>query len=183
MDPVHLLIDQATADDAERLAELAAVTFPLACPASSRPEDIKHHITTELSPARFRLYLADPGKKLLCLRDGDRLIAYSMIIEGDPTDAGVLASLSTFPTMELSKFYVHPDHHGRGQAALLMQATLETAAGKRAAAVWLGTNDENHRAVRFYEKHGFIKVGVKTFRLGAGVENDFILELTLPERS
>ncbi|MHA7154790.1 GNAT family N-acetyltransferase [Arthrobacter sp. TMN-50] len=183
MDPVNLHTDQATADDAERLAGLAAVTFPLACPASSRPEDIEHHIATELSPTRFLEHLADPGKTLLCLRDGDRLAAYSMLIEGDPADAGVRSSLSMFPTIELSKFYVHPDHHGRGQAATLMQATLEVAAEKGAAAVWLGTNDENHRAVRFYEKHGFTRVGVKTFRLGAGVENDFILELELSERS
>ncbi|WP_026551736.1 GNAT family N-acetyltransferase [Arthrobacter sp. H20] len=183
MDPVNLLIDQATADDVERLAELAAITFPLACPASSRPEDIEHHIATELSPVRFRQHLADPGKTLLCLSDGNRLIAYSMLIDGEPADGGVRSSLSTFPTIELSKFYVHPDHHGRGQATLLMQATLETAAQKGVSAVWLGTNDENHRAVRFYEKHGFTKVGVKTFRLGAGVENDFILELTFPERS
>ncbi|MHA7142489.1 GNAT family N-acetyltransferase [Arthrobacter sp. Sr33] len=180
MNPVKLLIDRATADDADRLTELAAVTFPLACPASSRPEDIQHHIATELSSARFLEHLADPGKTLLCLREKDRLDAYSMLIAGDPTDAGVRSSLSTFPTIELSKFYVHPDHHGRGQASALMQATLETASQAGARGVWLGTNDENHRAVRFYEKHGFTKVGVKTFRLGAGVENDFILELVLP---
>ena len=180
MGPVNLLIDRPTPDDADRLAELAAVTFPLACPASSRPEDIEHYIANQLSPERFLQHLADPAKTLLCQRDGGRLTAYSMLIHGDPADAGVRSALSTFPTIELSKFYVHPDHHGRGQASQLMQETLETAAATGVAAVWLGTNDENHRAVRFYEKHGFTKVGVKTFRLGAGVENDFILELKLP---
>ncbi|MBE0011312.1 GNAT family N-acetyltransferase [Arthrobacter sp. AET 35A] len=184
MNPVNLLIDRPTADDADRLADLAAITFPLACPASSRPEDIAHHIATELSAAKFREHLADPTKTLLSLHDGDgdRLAGFSMLIHGDPTDAGVRSALSIFPTIEVSKFYVHPDHHGQGQASALMQATLEAAAQTGVRAAWLGTNNENLRAIRFYEKHGFTKVGVKTFRLGAGVENDFIFELALPER-
>ncbi|WP_209731034.1 GNAT family N-acetyltransferase [Arthrobacter sp. CAN_C5] len=181
MNPVNLHIDRPTAEDADRLADLAAITFPLACPASSQPDDIAHHIATELSAGKFREHLADPTKTLLCLRDGDRLDGFSMLIHGDPTDAGVRSALSTFPTIEVSKFYVHPDHHGQGQASTLMQATLKAAAETGVQAAWLGTNNENLRAIRFYEKHGFTKVGVKTFRLGACVEHDFILELTLPE--
>lgn len=185
MNPVNLLIDRPTADDADRLADLAAITFPLACPASSRPEDIAHHMAAELSPAKFREHIANPDRTLLCLRDGDSdsLAGFSMLIHGDPADAGVRSSLSIFPTIEVSKFYVHPDHHGRGQASTLMQATLEAAARTGVKAAWLGTNNENLRAIRFYEKHGFIKVGVKTFRLGSGVENDFIFELAMPERT
>ena len=38
------IIRRATADDAGRLAALAAVTFPLACPPDSRPEDIAAHL-------------------------------------------------------------------------------------------------------------------------------------------
>lgn len=48
------LIRQATADDAGRLAELAAVTFPLACPPESRPEDIAAHLANTLSETSFR---------------------------------------------------------------------------------------------------------------------------------
>ncbi|GAA1117720.1 GNAT family N-acetyltransferase [Arthrobacter flavus] len=184
MDPVKLLIDRAAPDDADQLTELAAITFPLACPASSRPEDIAHHMAAELSPAKFREHIANPDRTLLCLRDGDRdgLAGFSMLIHGDPTDDGVRSSLSIFPTIEVSKFYVHPDHHGQGQASTLMQATLEVAVQTGVRAAWLGTNNENLRAIRFYEKHGFTKVGVKTFRLGSGVENDFIFELPFPEQ-
>ena len=41
------------------------------------------------------------------------------------------------------------------------------------------TNDRNARAVRFYEKHGFTRVGAKTFQLGRNVETDFVLERAL----
>jgi ribosomal protein S18 acetylase RimI-like enzyme len=41
--------------------------------------------------------------------------------------------------------------------------------------VWLGVNQENQRAQRFYAKHGFVVSGTKTFRLGEGVENDYVM--------
>ena len=36
------------------------------------------------------------------------------------------------------------------------------------------------RAIRFYEKAGFGKVGTKSFRLGSTVEHDFVMERALP---
>ena len=54
-------IRKATTDDAGPLAELAAVTFPLACPPSSSPEDIAAHVANTLSERHFREYLAEAG--------------------------------------------------------------------------------------------------------------------------
>ncbi|WP_458116507.1 GNAT family N-acetyltransferase [Arthrobacter sp. D2-10] len=175
-----VVIDHATANDAGPLATLAAITFPLACPPTSRPEDIAHFIATELSEERFTQHIADPDKILLCLREDGHLLAWSMLVKDLPKDEQVRSSLSIFPTIELSKFYVHPSQHGQGSAARLMEASLEIASkGTDAQGIWLGTNDRNARAVRFYEKHGFTRVGAKTFQLGSGVETDFVLERAL----
>ncbi len=173
-------ITTATVADAAQLAAVAAVTFPLACPADSLPEDIARHIATQLSAERFAAYIEAPRHTLLCLRAGDRIGGWSMVVRDQPTDADVLAALSISPTVELSKFYVHPDHHGRGAAAALMRRTLDLAAESGLPGVWLGVNQENARALRFYTKHGFRRVGTKRFRLGDRFEDDFILEQALP---
>jgi ribosomal protein S18 acetylase RimI-like enzyme len=57
-----------------------------------------------------------------------------------------------------------------------MTASLEVAAAGGAASVWLGVNAENARAIRFYEKQGFARVGTKRFRLGGRLEHDLVLE-------
>ena len=44
-------------------------------------------------------------------------------------------------------------------------------------------NSQNARAIRFYEKSGFRKVGTKFFRLGHTVEHDFVMERALPAPS
>jgi ribosomal protein S18 acetylase RimI-like enzyme len=71
--------------------------------------------------------------------------------------------------------YVVPDHHGGGAAAALMEAGLSWAAKVGGRAVWLGVNQNNHRAQRFYRKHGFDIVGTRTFPVGAVLENDFVM--------
>ena len=45
--------------------------------------------------------------------------------------------------------------------------------------VWLGVNQENARAQRFYGRHGFAVVGAKRFRVGDRDESDFVMELEL----
>ena len=71
--------------------------------------------------------------------------------------------------------YVLPDSHGAGVSAALMTAAVQHAADLDAKCVWLGVNQENQRAQRFYTKHGFTINGTKTFRLGAGIENDYVM--------
>lgn len=167
----------ANAGDAGALAELAAVTFPLACPPESRPEDIAAHLAQTLSETSFQGYLADPEVTVLVIDDDDgELRGYSLLVNRPAEDPDVAAALSILPSTELSKCYVHPDHHGLGAAAELMRASVAAAAATGARGLWLGVNNQNGRAIRFYEKSGFRKVGAKSFRLGATVEHDFILE-------
>ncbi|WP_223983781.1 GNAT family N-acetyltransferase [Arthrobacter sp. NicSoilB8] len=169
-------IRTATADDAGRLAALAAITFPLACPPESRPEDIAAHVANTLSETNFRAYLADPDVTVLVIDAGGELRGYSLLVARPARDPEVAAALAELPCTELSKCYVHPDHHGLGAAAELMHASIASAAGAGARGLWLGVNSQNARAIRFYEKSGFRKVGTKSFQLGDTVEHDFVMK-------
>jgi ribosomal protein S18 acetylase RimI-like enzyme len=84
--------------------------------------------------------------------------------------------LSHRPTSELSKIYVLPEGHGAGVSRELMAASLQAARDAGAVGVWLGVNQENERAQRFYAKSGFTRVGTKRFRVGDRYEDDFVFE-------
>lgn len=117
---------------------------------------------------------------MLFLAEVDGLAAgYTMLVVDEPSDADVAAALTVRPTAELSKCYVSPGHHGAGVASALMTRTLEAAAERGAAAVWLGVNEENAKAQRFYEKSGFVRVGRKRFLVGDRWEHDFVMERVL----
>lgn len=170
------VIRKATAADAGRLAELAAVTFPLACPPGAAMEDIAAHVANTLSESHFRDFLANPAVTVLVIDVGAELRGYSLLVDRPARDPEVASALTRLPSTELSKCYVHPDHHGLGAATELMRASIECAAADGAAGMWLGVNSENARAIRFYEKSGFRRVGTKSFLLGSTIEHDYVME-------
>jgi ribosomal protein S18 acetylase RimI-like enzyme len=172
-----LAVDVATAVEADLpdLARVAARTFPLACPPSVTRENIAAFIDEHLSEDRFRDYLADPERVVLAAREDGRMVGYVILIRGVPDDEDVQRAVPQGPAVELSKMYVLPDSHGAGVSAALMSAALSRAKELDAKCVWLGVNQNNQRAQRFYTKHGFSINGTKTFRLGTGIENDYVM--------
>jgi ribosomal protein S18 acetylase RimI-like enzyme len=158
---------------------VAARTFPLACPPSSTPQNIVAFIDANLSADHFAEYLADPGQLVLAAYDGGRIVGYCLLIRGVPDDPDVLRAVTVRPAVELSKMYVLPESHGAGVSTALMTAALQHASKLEAKSVWLGVNQQNQRAQRFYTKHGFKINGTKTFRLGDGIEHDYVMVRSL----
>ena len=68
---------------------------------------------------------------------------------------------------------------GRGVAAALMTTALGISRDRGSVVAWLGVNQHNHRAQRFYTKMGFTRVGEKTFDLNGNVEHDYVLSRRL----
>ncbi|MFV0426240.1 MAG: tRNA (guanosine(37)-N1)-methyltransferase TrmD [Beutenbergiaceae bacterium] len=152
--------------DAPALAALAAATFPLACPPWMPRAEIDAHIDQHLSLPRFRSYLKDRSRWLLLAHVADVAVGYTMSVVGEPVDPEVAAAVPLRPTAELSKCYVRAEHHGRGIAGQLMAATLTAARERQLPGIWLGVNEDNDQAKRFYAKHGFVRVGGRTFTVG-----------------
>lgn len=157
------LVTTGSVDVAE-LAEVAARTFPLACPPTTAPEDIASFIDANLSAERFAEYLADPRRAILTAAQGGRIIGYAILVRGVADGAA-----------ELSKMYVLPDHHGGTVSAALIDLTLAIAEEWGVRRVWLGVNQGNERAQRFYAKHGFNVNGTRTFQVGGRRENDYVM--------
>lgn len=168
-------IRRALPADARALAAVAAATFALACPPGTTQADIDDFIASTLSEERFVHYLADPERDIrLAIHDGVAA-GYTMLVFGEPSNTDAAAAVTARPTVELSKVYVLGDRHGAGVAAPLMAATLEVARERQVASVWLGVNQHNSRAIRFYEKSGFSVVGTKTFVVGSELHHDHVM--------
>ncbi len=168
------LITRATAAELPELAAVAAATFPLACPPSVTPDNVAAFIAENLTEERFGEYLTDPNRIVLVARETS-IAGYAMLIHGVPDNPDVQRAVLQRPALELSKIYVLPDRHGSGAAQALMTAALHAASESEANCVWLGVNQDNQRAQRFYTKNGFTIAGTKTFRLGTRIENDYVM--------
>ena len=165
---------RAVPDDGAALHVLAARTFGLACPPGTPQSDVDAFIALHLSEAKFGEYLKDPNRIILIGFADEVPVGYAMLVRGPIADPDVRALVDQDSSVELSKFYVLADSHGSGIAAELMAATLAAAAEIGAGSCWLGVNQRNARAGKFYAKHGFEVVGTKRFLVGDQWHDDFV---------
>jgi diamine N-acetyltransferase len=173
------VVRPATGSDAPLLARVAGATFALACPPHTTQEAIATFIAAVLSPERFEEYLDDSARDLFLAEDDGVATGYAMLVTGEPADPDVREALRLRPTSELSKIYVLPGRHGSGTSGLLMAAALDAARSRGSRGAWLGVNQLNDRAQRFYAKSGFERVGTKRFLVGDRYEDDYVFEQAL----
>lgn len=182
-------------DAAGDYSELAARTFPDACPKGMSDADIQAFIAKNLSVEAFQNYISSEGWVLVGVRDHDGcLIAYSLCLvpegdgaagahEGAPVDAELADGPRIGPLVEMSKFYLDRPWRGSGLAGLLMTATLQELASATRSwerpYVWLGTNRGNSRAQALYTKLGFEPVGSRSFLVGEQNNEDIVMARTL----
>jgi len=74
--------------------------------------------------------------------------------------------------MELQQIYLLAEWHGRGVADRLMEWAIGEAQHAGAPELYLTVFDHNHRAKRFYARHGFAECGRCSFELGGRAYDD-----------
>jgi ribosomal protein S18 acetylase RimI-like enzyme len=161
-----MTVRRGTPADAAALAELGERTFRDAFAADNTPEDLELYVAKTYGEAQQRRELEDPRQVALLVEDGGVPIAFAQLkLEGE--------------RLEIARFYVDRGHHGRGVAHELMQHVLATARELGVTVVFLGVWERNPRAIRFYEKCGFVDVGSHPFLVGHDLQTDRLMELVL----
>jgi ribosomal protein S18 acetylase RimI-like enzyme len=163
-------IRKADITDAANLAKLQERTFRDAFEESNTPEDLALHCKAHYGEAIQQRELSDPAiEVLVCEHDG-HMVAYAQIQTRKPP-----ACVAAQRPVEIQRFYVSRDWHGKGLAHDLMTAAIERTEQRGADQVWLGVWEHNPRAIAFYRKWGFSEVGDHIFPLGTDPQRDIVM--------
>lgn len=162
-------IRRAALADAAVLAELAARTFAETFGADNTPEDLAAHLASSYGVAQQSRELADPDVRTLLAYRDEALIGFAQVRRKAAPACVVEAH-----AIELHRFYLTRSAHGTGAAAPLMRAARAAAHELGGRHLWLGVWEHNPRAVAFYLKSGFVKVGSHDFFLGADRQTDWV---------
>jgi ribosomal protein S18 acetylase RimI-like enzyme len=166
----------ATIDDAETLTELAWRTFHDAFSSMNSPENMEAYRLQKFTLQEVSAQMADPRATFLIAEIGAIPVAYAKLYDGE-----VPACVSGLDPVEIERFYVDQQFHGKGLAQTLMQICLDRARQSGHETIYLGVWEKNHRAIAFYQKYGFEIVGSHAFQLGDETQNDFWMERRLQE--
>lgn len=183
----RVIIRCAAPDDAALLAALGSRLFAETYSASHNAKDIGDYTGVTFSTARQRAELDDARCRYLIVERTDPEIARAhQSVDARHRDgeaAGyALLRLASPPLgvegarpVEIARFYLDRAWHGQGVAALLMTRCLDEARDWKGDTVWLSVWEHNFRAIRFYERRGFLTVGSQPFRFGTIDEMDPIM--------
>ena len=80
---------------------------------------------------------------------------------------------------KVHKLYVHPMLHGHGYGKKILDRIIKDVKQQGATKLQLNVN-RNNRAINFYEKYGFKKVGEEDIAIGEGYfMNDYVMEMDI----
>ncbi len=164
------LIRRAGSVDAEALCNIGAETFTETFGHLYPPNDLERFVAEAYDLARTRADLADPAKASWIVEADGRVIGYA-----SAGPCGLPHADVTPQCGELKRIYLLKPWQGDGLGARLFAETITWLQAKGPRAVWIGVWSENHGAQRFYERHGFSKVGEYGFEVGDTVDHEYIL--------
>ncbi len=164
------MFTEATAEDCDALATLAATTFTDAFGHLYRPENLAGHLAAKFSADFFRQALI-AGSTLLLLKDAQRVIGYAKVGE---------VALPVKPPMgkgaqEIHRVYVEKSFQGRGLGKALMLHILALPRVTTAPVVYLGVWEENLKAQSLYKQYGFAPVGRYLYPVGDQADREIIM--------
>ena len=174
--PAAVLLRRANPTDADAslLSFLGAKLFEEAFGAANDPDDVRSFLSATYSPARQLAELGDPGRVAWIAESGGEAVGYALVRRHAST-----ANVSATDPTEVQRIYVARSLHGQGVADLLMRACVDHARAWEADALWLGVWERNPRAIAFYTRGGFRRVGEQRFLVGSDLQRDHVMMLSL----
>lgn len=144
-------------------------TFGLLYP----PADLEAFLDEAYAPAQVLRELEDPG------------LVHRLAFQGGALMGAVKGGAVSLPIAdpvrlwELHRLYLCETAKGTGLADALMAWARAQAQAAGAEAMVLGVFHANHRAQRFYARHGFEKVGAYHFVVGQTLDDEWIMRAAL----
>ena len=77
--------------------------------------------------------------------------------------------------LEIERIYVAGEFQNKGLDRYLVDQAVHIAAERKKKYIWLGVWNKNEKAIHFYEKNGFYKIGTHIFIIGEDAQTDYIM--------
>jgi len=161
---------EAVINDSALLSELGARAFREAFESFMSPFTMDAHIAATYNQSRQMDELADSSKKILIIEQGGIAAGYALLHAHESP-----LVVRDVNSIELSRIYLRQDFIGHGLGRALMLECLEEARRRDHKSIWLAVWEKNERAVSFYGKFGFERVGIRPKNADSSAGEDLIM--------
>ena len=122
-------------------------------------------ITSELSNEHARVFIA--------YLDGEP-VGFTKLRDDRQTK-----TLEAVRALEVQRIYILKEYQGYHAGKSLMEKIKSVAREERYQTIWLQVWQQNNKAIRFYQRAGFVVYETTEFRLGNEIHQDFLMRYDL----
>lgn len=172
MDTIKII--KISEKDVVSLQAISKQTFYETFSAVNTEENMTLYLEESFSIEKLTAELNNPDAAFYFAIQDDKVIGYLKLNKGASQ-----TELKDSEALEIERIYVPQAFHGKKVGQLLYEKAIQVAREAGMEYVWLGVWEENARAIRFYEKNGFVPFDKHLFKLGDDIQTDIMMKLKL----
>ncbi len=165
---MNIIIKEATYADADLIADMSRKTFYETFAADNTKEDMDKFMNEQFTKEALMAEVGAEGNVFLLAYADDEPAGYARLRNAETAELP--------NAIELARIYNDAKMIGKGVGKALMEACINKAKELNRQYIWLGVWEKNDRAIRFYEKAGFVKFGEHDFLLGNDLQRDWLMK-------
>ena len=156
------------------LQKISKDTFVEAFSKQNTEENMRKYLEENLSIQQLTNELLNSESSFYFARMDEKIIGYLKVNFGKAQ-----TDFKEDDSIEIERVYVLSEFHGKDVGKKLLDKAIEISREKNAKSVWLGVWEKNYKAIRFYQKNGFLEFGKHPFILGDDIQTDILMKLQL----
>lgn len=170
----NIEIKKVTSNDIQLLQEIGRKTFFETFAASNTQENMEKYLEEGFSQEKLTEELDNIYSAFYFAINSGSVVGYLKLNFGISQ-----TELQDSSSLEIERIYVLQEYHGKKVGQALYEKAMHVAEDKKVNYVWLGGWEENPRAIRFYEKNGFVAFDKHIFKLGEDEQTDIMMKKNL----
>ncbi|KLT63864.1 GNAT family N-acetyltransferase [Pedobacter sp. BMA] len=170
----HVEIKKVTLNDIEALAQTGRQTFEETFSDTNSADNMAKYLEEGFSIAKLTEEVSNIASQFYFATLNRQVIGYLKLNTGNAQ-----TEILEQGALEIERIYVLAAYHGQKVGQILYHKALQVAEELKAPFIWLGVWENNLRAIRFYEKNGFVAFGKHVFKLGNDEQTDIMMKKIL----
>jgi ribosomal protein S18 acetylase RimI-like enzyme len=167
-------IKRISLNEADRLQSIGKRTFAETFSSVNSEENMKEYLDKRFSIKKLIEELSDQHSEFYFALIDNKVAGYLKINFGPAQ-----TEIKDDNAVEIERIYVLKDFHGQQVGQKLFEKALDISRQKNADHVWLGVWEKNYRALRFYQKNGFVVFDTHIFKLGNAEQTDLLMKIQI----
>ncbi|PCE66449.1 GNAT family N-acetyltransferase [Sediminicola luteus] len=169
-----LRFSPCTEAELDLLIRIAKDTFHAAFADQNDPADFANYMKRAFAKPTLLAELQEPNSTFYFIYEQEILVGYLKC-----NVAPAQTDLNDPESLELQRIYILPEFQGNGHGTEIMAWVKQIAREKGKIKLWLGVWEANLRAIAFYERHGFKKIGEHPYLIGTDEQMDWVMQVRL----